>query len=102
MSRDTRHSTLRWSGVSDYMTTGATSAQSAVFGANCFEIRVVAITAGCHINIGQDPTAAATDNNGFFLPVGVVEYFHVTPGQRLAAIREGSSDGTLCIAEMTR
>lgn len=102
MGQDTRHSTLRWTGTSDYMTTGAASSQSNVFGTNCREIRVVAFTAGCHINIGQNPTAAATDNNGIFLPVGVVEYFHVTPGQRIAAIREGGSDGTLCIAEMTR
>ena len=67
MSQDTRHSTLRWNGVSDYMTTGAASSQSAVFSATCREIRVVAITAGCHINIAANPTAAATDNNGIFL-----------------------------------
>jgi hypothetical protein len=96
----TLDSTLRWSGVSDYVAVGAASAQSSAFGAQTQEIRVVCSTA-CHINIGQNPTAAATDNNGFALPANVVEYFHVTPGQKLAVIRD-AADGVLSIAEMTR
>lgn len=96
----TLDSTLRWSGVSDYITVGAASAQSAIFGARTFEIRVVSTTA-CHINIGSNPTAAATDNNGIYLPANVVEYLHVTPGQRLAVIQD-TAGGTLCVAEMTR
>lgn len=101
MSRDTRHSTLRWAGKTDYITTGAASVQSAVWGAQTYEIRVVCFTNPCHINIGQNPTAAATDDNGFYLPAGVVEYFHVNPGQRLAVIQETGA-GTLCVSEMTR
>ena len=94
----TLDSTLRWSGVSDYVAVGAASAQSAVFTHE--EIRVVSTTA-CHINIAANPTAAATDNNGIYLPANVVEYLHVTRGQRLAVIRD-TADGTLCVAEMTR
>ena len=100
MSRDTRHSTLRWTGVSDYVTVGAASAQSAVFAATTQEIRVVSTT-NCHINIAASPTAAATDNNGIYLPANVVEYFHVAPGQRLAVIQD-TAGGTLSVAEMTR
>lgn len=93
-------STLKWGGVSDYVSVAATSAQSAAFGARTFEIRVVSTT-NCHINIGDNPTAAATDNNGIYLPAGVVEYFHVNPGQKVAVIRD-SADGTMSVAEMTR
>lgn len=93
-------STLRWRGQSDYVSVTATSAQSAAFTAHTHEIRVVSTT-NCHINIGVSPTAAASDDNGFYLPAGVVEYFHVSPGEILAVIRD-SADGTLSIAEMTR
>lgn len=96
----TLDSTLRWSGVSDYVSVTSTSAQSAAFGNNTHDIRLVSTT-DCHINIGNNPTAAATDNNGYLLPAGVVEYFHVTPGQKVAVIRN-SADGTLSVAEMTR
>lgn len=100
MGRDTRSSTLRWNKLTDYITVGAASAQSAVWSATTEEIRVVC-TAACHINIGENPTAAATDNNGFYLPANVVEYFHVTPGQRLAVIQD-SGAGVLSVSEMTR
>lgn len=96
----THDSTLRWRGQSDYVSVGVASAQSAAFSAHTHEIRVVSTT-NCHINIGVSPTAAATDDNGFYLPAGVVEYFHVSPGEILAVIRD-SADGTLSIAEMTR
>jgi hypothetical protein len=97
----TLDSTLRWSGVSDFITTSGTSQQSAVFGANTSEVRVVCIGNACYINIGSNPTAAATDNNSILLPAGVVEYFHVTPGQRVAVIQDTGA-GTFCVAEMTR
>lgn len=100
MSQDTRHSTLRWTGLTDYITVGAASAQSAVWATTTREIRVVSTT-NCHVNIGQNPTAAASDNNGFYLPANVVEYFHVSPGQRLAVIQD-SAGGTMTVSEMTR
>lgn len=97
----TLDSTLRWNKLTDYVAFTATSAASAAFGANTHDIRVVA-TQNCHINIGDGtPTAAATDNNGMYLPAGVVEYFHVSPGQKIAVVRD-SADGTLCVSEMTR
>lgn len=96
----TYDSTLRWSGNSDYVSVSATSAQSIAIWANIHDIRVVSTT-NCHINIGAAPTAAATDDNGYYLPAGVVEYFHVTPGQQVAVIRD-SADGVLSVAGMTR
>lgn len=92
--------TLRWSGVSEYIVVGAASAASAAFGANTREIRVVSTT-NCHINIAEAPTAAATSSNGIYLPAGVVEYFHVSPGQKVAVIQD-SGAGVFCVAQMTR
>jgi FtsP/CotA-like multicopper oxidase with cupredoxin domain len=96
----TLDSTLRWAGTTDYITVNGTSAQSAAISANCSEIRIVSTT-NCHINNGANPTAAATDNNGFYLPAAVIEYLHVSPGQKVAVIQD-SAGGTLCVAEMTR
>lgn len=95
----TLDSTLRWSGQSDVVTVGASSAQSEVFNSNIFDIRVVSTT-NCWINIGTNPTAAAADDN-LYMPAGLVEYFHVSPGQRLAVIQD-SAGGSLIVAEMTR
>lgn len=100
MARSTQNNTLKWSGVSDYVAVSGTSAQSAAISANCWEVRLVCTT-NCHINFGANPTAAATDSNGIYLPAGVVEYFHVNPGQKVAVIQDSAS-GTLCVAEMTR
>lgn len=94
----TLDSTLRFSGVSQNLAVAATSAAiTNAFGTR--EVRVVSTT-NCWITFGASPTAAAAANN-MYLPAGVVEYFHVTNGQKLAAIRD-SADGTLNVAEMTR
>jgi hypothetical protein len=96
----TLDSTLRWKAVSDYVTVTVASAQTAAISSNVFEVRVVSTT-NCHINIGANPTAAATDNNGIYLPANVVEFYHVSPGQKIAVIRD-TADGVFCMAEMTR
>lgn len=96
----TAETPFRWAEVTDYVAVGAASAQSAVFGANTFVIRIASTTA-CHINVGTNPTAAATDNNGFYLPANVIEYLRVTPGQRLAVIQDAAA-GSLSVASMTR
>ena len=98
-------STLRFSGTSDVVAIGATSAQSAAFGAHTHEIRValalVALSTGCWIKIGDDPTASVGDGS-IYLPPGEPEYFHVSPGQKVAVIQDGASTGNLSVAEMTR
>lgn len=93
-------STLKWKGVSDVVAYVGSSVQSAVFGSQTREIRVVC-SSNAWINIGQNPTAAATDNNGIYMPANVVEYFHVNPGQRVAVIQD-SAGGNMCVAEFTR
>lgn len=93
-------STLKWNGGSDYVAVATASAQSAAIPAYISVIRVCSTTA-CHLNIGVSPTAAATDNNGFYLPANVVEYLSVTPGQVVAVIQDTAA-GNLSIAYMTR
>lgn len=73
-----------------------TSAQSAAFAASTSIIRVVASEA-CFLVFGADPTATT---GGMFLPSGVVEYFAVTPGQKVAAI-QASTGGSLYITEVS-
>jgi hypothetical protein len=92
-------STQKWAGRSDYVAVSAASAQSAVWPDGIRVVRLVSTT-NCHINFGVNPTAAATDNNGIYLPAGVVEYFQVRGGERLAVIRD-TADGSLNVAEMT-
>lgn len=96
----TLDTTLRWAEKSDYISVSATSAQSAAFGDYCTEIRVVSTT-NCHINIGVNPTAAASDDNGIYLPANVVEYYHVSPGQKVAVVRD-TADGTFVVSQMSR
>jgi hypothetical protein len=74
---------------------GAASQASAPFGATTTVIRVVA-TSHCFLMLGHSPTATA---GGHYLPAGAPEYFHVVPGEALAALR-AASDGTLYVSEM--
>lgn len=69
-------------GTSVDVTTGVTSVQSNVFGEDTTVIRIVSNTS-VRILIGEDPQATATS---IWLPAGVVEYFSVIPGHRLAVI----------------
>lgn len=63
------------------------SAASAAFGSQTYQIRVCA-DAAMRIRIGDGtPTALNTDA---LLPANWVEYFTVTPGQKLAAFGTGN------------
>jgi hypothetical protein len=83
--------------------TAASAAAATAFGAQTYQIRVVANSA-CHIKIGDGAqTATAGDP---FLPAGSAEYVTVSPGQRIAAIRAATgglitaTDGTLWVTEL--
>lgn len=85
---------------------GGASAASTVFGTQTYQILLsvsgtsfVAGTGGVRIRIGDGtPTATATDT---FLPVGVIEYFAVTPGQKVAVIGNDAGTGTLSVTELS-
>lgn len=59
----------------------AASTQSAAFNAQTHLIRLRADT-DCFVQVGPSPTAAITD---IPLSAGTIEYFGVTPGQKIAA-----------------
>lgn len=74
------------------------------FGAQTFQVRLVANSA-CHYKIGDGAqTAAATDP---FLPANWIEYVTVRPGQRISAIKAATGGlvtataGSLWITELT-
>ena len=60
-------------------------------------IRLVSTT-DCHIRFDGTPTATTSQ---MYLPASVVEYFRVTPGQKVAVIQRAAG-GNLYVTEMTR
>jgi hypothetical protein len=80
------------------LTLGASSVQSAAFNAQTYMVRLSA-TGNCHVAIGTNPTATATDmlvkaTDGPWL-------VKVAPGEKIAVIQDGASTGTLNLSEQT-
>lgn len=79
---------------------GATNA----FGAETYQLRLVANSACCY-RIGDGTQTATTADT--YLPANVIEYVIVSPGQRIAAIKAATNGlvtataGTLWVAEMS-
>jgi len=73
---------------------GVSTAVANAFGATTRVIRVVATTA-IHYAVGSAPTATTSDS---YLPADVVEFIHVSPGQKIAFIQNASS-GTAYVTE---
>lgn len=73
----------------------AASAQSAALGALTNVVRLVP-DQDCFVLMGDNPTAASATS--IRLIANQVEWFGVTPGQRIAVIRS-TADGTLRIEE---
>lgn len=95
----TLDSTLRFSGTSQTVTTGASSAATSNAVAHR-EVRLVC-TQNCWVNFGGADVTASAAAGSIYLPANVVEYFHVTPGQYVAAIQDTAA-GVLSVGEMTR
>lgn len=64
------------------VTSSGSSVQSSAFGANIEYVRIVA-DADCHIAFGVNPTATTSS---IYVPVDDVEYFKVSPGEKVAVI----------------
>jgi hypothetical protein len=91
-------------GVTQAVAYTGTSAQATnPFGAETWQVRVVANSA-CHVTIGDGDQAATTGDP--FVPANIPEYFTVTPGQKIAAIRAATdglitaTSGTLWVTEL--
>ena len=80
-------------------TVGAASAQSAVVPAGVTFARVLCLTAPICIAVGSNPTATAGD---YLVPAGTEVILRVAPGERVAAIRAGASDGAVRISWIGR
>jgi hypothetical protein len=83
-------------GAAQNFATSTTSASSAAFGAQTYQIRIAADVAARYRVGDGTPTAVAADT---LLPANWVEYVTVTPGQRIAAIL-ASGTGSLSVTEI--
>jgi hypothetical protein len=80
------------------LTIGASSVQSAAVNAQTYMVRLSS-TGNCHVAIGMNPTASATD-----MLVKATDspwLVKVAPGEKIAVIQDGASTGTLNIVEQT-
>ena len=64
------------------VTSSGSSVQSSAFGAYIEYVRIVA-DADCHIAFGVNPTATTSS---IYVPADDVEYFKVSPGEKVAVI----------------
>lgn len=79
------------------LTSGSSSSSSAVFTAGTEYVRVVS-TIACHIHVAGTPVAAVTTS---LLPANEVETIKVSPGEKIAVLRIGGSDGELYVTELS-
>lgn len=84
-------------GVSQSLTVGASSVQSALPQAGVTIVRLFS-TVDAWIAFGTNPTAVAEASNSMFLPGGIVEYFEIGVAEKIAVIRNSTS-GKLYITE---
>src|SRR6266700_826959 len=91
-------------GVTQTIAFDASAAIATPFGPETYQLRLVANSACC-FRIGDGAqTATAAD---VFLPLNVVEYVIVSPGQRISAVKAATNGlvtataGTLWITEMS-
>ena len=84
-------------GTAQNIATSVTSAASAAFGSETFQVLLVADVA-TRVRIGDStPTAVTTDT---LLPANTLMYCTVTPGQQVAAIL-GTGTGNLSVTELS-
>lgn len=78
----------------------AASVQSAAFAIDPTDFKGTTVirvfpTKDCYIKMGDNPTATTSD---FFCPGGILQYFGVEPGQKIAVIQDTTA-GVLHIME---
>lgn len=84
-------------GTTTVFTLSGTSQASAPFGAQTYCVRVATGDQPAYIEIGDGtPTATAADP---IMPKDSVDYFTVTPGQRIAVLQAGTV-GILSVTEL--
>ena len=85
-------------GVSQVFTVTNSSVASTAFGATTL-VRVAASLGHCHIAFGAAPTASVTTSA--MLPVNDAQIFAVTPGHKMAVIKDASVvSSTVSVTEL--
>src|SRR5262245_60892658 len=87
-------------GTSTIFTTSGTSAATAAFGAQTYQIRVATGAQSVFIKVGDGTPTAVSTGDSTLLGANVVDYFCCTPGQK-AAVVQGSGAGPVTITEMS-
>lgn len=85
---------------------GGASAASTAFGSQTYQVMLsvsgtgfVAGTGGARVRIGDGtPVAVATDT---FIPTGVIAFFVVTPGEKIAVLGNDAGTGNLSVTELS-
>jgi hypothetical protein len=76
-----------------------TSAQMTAFGASTTLIRIACSLGHCHYQIGTSPTATITTST--MIPNNSIEIIAVTPGQKIAFIKDsGVTSSTVSVTEL--
>src|SRR5262245_36710835 len=84
-------------GTNTTFTLSGASQATAAFGAQTYQVRVAAGAQPAYVRIDDGtPAAAATDP---LMPANTIDYFTVTPGQKLACLQAGTA-GTLSVTQM--
>ena len=78
--------------------TDSSVANSTAFSADTSYVMLCSKTAGCHFVVASSPTA--TVNAGSYLPKDEVIFIKVSGGDKIGAIREASTSGSLYATEM--
>lgn len=65
-------------------------------GVQTYKVRI-AVTTDAFVSFGAAPTATTSD---VFMPAGSVEYFTITPGQKVSAI-QSSAGGSVYVTEIS-
>jgi hypothetical protein len=86
-------------GVTQVFTVTNSSVQSTAFGASTTMIRVSCSLGHCHFQIGTNPTASITTSP--MMPNNFSEIIRVTPGQKIAVIKDsGVTSSTFSVTEL--
>ena len=75
------------------------SAQMTAFGASTTLVRIACSLGHCHYQIGTNPTASITTST--MIPNNSIEIVAVTPGQKIAFIKDsGVTSSTVSVTEL--
>ena len=86
-------------GTTQVFTVTSSSVQSTAFGASTTMIRVCCSLGHCHFQIGTNPTASLTTSP--MMPNNFSEIIRVTPGQKIAVIKDATvAASTFSVTEL--